>query len=488
VPISEKEGEIEELFSGRMEFEPTAVAERLADFVEACVRVCVIRADVVAKGLLLFRRLYVLLDSNVSDKLGRLDGVCEGEEDKVTEGLPIEMERLSDSVDVEPMLPVTECGAVVDSKIESECEYCTLVLGVTLWRLVSVAVGVARRRIESVIVTAELGESVGVTTSDSDDWFVFVGDGTNVFVRLIENTRLSERVALSVNEGLSLETEGEAVPADFVSVDVNDSDADGVSESVTSSELVGDGVALWEEVIGELGDCVTVRERGSLDIDRLLDKEMVMEMLAVLVAVATSVSEDWRDDEGDGTRLRVFVFEFPGMVSEKVLLAFVTVSLCVAVFACVVEAVAVLAGDSTIVAVLEKRRERVTVTSAVGETELEVVKVIVFLVRVMRSDNVRLAETPPVWESEMGRIFVTLSCWVLVGSDRVFDRPVRLTSNVEEAVDERLGFVMIVLDASSFRLFESERDSDCDRPRNVWEIESESDWRRNETLSVGETV
>ncbi len=67
----------------------------------------------------------------------------------------------------------------------------------------------------------------------------------------------------------------------------------------------------------------------------------------------------------------------------------------------------------------------------------------------------------------MGRIFVTLSCWVLVGSDRVFDRPVRLTSNVEEAVDERLGFVMIVLDASSFRLFESERDSDCDRPRNV---------------------
>ncbi len=84
------------------------------------------------------------------------------------------------------------------------------------------------------------------------------------------------------------------------------------------------------------------------------------------------------------------------MVSEKVLLAFVTVSLCVAVFACVVEAVAVLAGDSTIVAVLEKRRERVTVTSAVGETELEVVKVIVFLVRVMRSDNVRLAETPPV--------------------------------------------------------------------------------------------
>ncbi len=169
MPISEKEGEIEELFSGRMEFEPTAVAERLADFVEACVRVCVIRADVVAKGLLLFRRLYVLLDSNVSDKLGRLDGVCEGEEDKVTEGLPIEMERLSDSVDVEPMLPVTECGAVVDSKIESECEYCTLVLGVTLWRLVSVAVGVARRRIESVIVTAELGESVGVTTSDSDD-------------------------------------------------------------------------------------------------------------------------------------------------------------------------------------------------------------------------------------------------------------------------------------------------------------------------------
>ncbi len=63
-------------------------------------------------------------------------------------------------------------------------------------------------------------------------------------MRLIENTRLSERVALSVNEGLSLETEGEAVPADFVSVDVNDSDADGVSESVTSSELVGDGVAL----------------------------------------------------------------------------------------------------------------------------------------------------------------------------------------------------------------------------------------------------
>ncbi len=37
---------------------------------------------------------------------------------------------------------------------------------------------------------------------------------------------------------------------------------------------------------------MTVRERGSLDIDRLLDKEMVMEMLAVLVAVATSVSED----------------------------------------------------------------------------------------------------------------------------------------------------------------------------------------------------